>query len=86
MRGTVAGDRPIVFSPGGHTLYVSRSRGFPYRVESVDVETGSLWKEILPPDLAGIGYLGFGMTPDGRSWAYSYGRHLATLYLVEGLR
>jgi Tol biopolymer transport system component len=88
LLGIVAGDRPIVSARDGRTLYVSRSRGFPYRVESVDTVTGarSLWKEIVPADVAGIGYLGFGMTPDGQSWAYSYARHLATLYLVEGLR
>jgi hypothetical protein len=88
LRGGVAGDRPIVVGTDGRTLYVSRSRGFPYRVESVDLVTGAraLWKEIVPTDLAGIGLMGFRMTPDGRSFTYTYGRYLATLFLVEGLR
>ena len=46
-----------------------------------------LWKEIMPADLVGVKYLPrVALTPDGKSYAYSYYRHLSDLYLVEGLK
>ncbi len=46
-----------------------------------------LWKEIAPPDPAGLlGNQPIKITPDGRSYAYGYNRHLNELYIAVGLR
>ena len=55
----------------------------------VEPSTGrrELWKEIAPPDPAGL--LGTGQlltTPDGSTYAYSYHRFLSELYVVRGLK
>lgn len=41
----------------------------------------------MPPDPAGIAAIGgMAVTPNGKSYAYSYVRSLADLYVVEGLK
>ena len=59
----------------------------PARVEKVDVESGraTLWKELAPPDTAGVALRAVAMTPDAKYYAYSCQQYLATLYLVENL-
>jgi len=46
-----------------------------------------LWREIRPPDPTALMVVGqtFLVTPDGRSYAYSWHRALSDLYLVDGL-
>ncbi len=47
----------------------------------------ALWKEVSPPDPAGVfGVDPIRLTPDGKSSVYSYRRVLMDLYLMEGLR
>jgi len=52
------------------------------------VRTGrkEVWKELLPPDRAGVVWMDPLVTPDGRGYVYTYHRHLTDLYLAEGLR
>jgi Tol biopolymer transport system component len=79
---------PIRWSADGRGLYVCRNSGLPIQVFLVDVETGRrrLWKILEPPDPAGVLSVGpVFITPDGRSYVYSYRRELGELYLVEGL-
>ncbi len=55
----------------------------------LDIRTGKkeLWKELMPPDPAGVMTVSpVNVTPDWKSYAYSYQRSLADLYVVEGLR
>ena len=62
------------------------------RIDRIEMPSGKrvLWKRLVPPDLAGIsrpasdGF--FALTPDGRTYVYSYERTLSTMYLVEGLK
>jgi hypothetical protein len=57
----------------------------PARVEIFDIATGkrTLWKELVPPDPAGILAIGpILITPDGKSYVYSYRRTLEDLYLA----
>ena len=59
------------------------------RVDRLDVATGRRepWKELAPADLAGVaGVTNIVLTPDARSYAYTYVRRLSNLYLVEGLK
>ena len=59
------------------------------RVFRLDLATGRKepWLEVRPPDPAGVcAFVSLVLTPDGKSYAYTYGRLLTDLYLVEGLR
>jgi hypothetical protein len=55
----------------------------------LDPTTGhrELWKKLVPPDPAGIlSVQTLRMTPDGKSYAYSFWSDYSDLYLVEGLK
>jgi hypothetical protein len=46
-----------------------------------------LWKEAVAADRAGLSSVSrFVVTPDGKSYAYSYLRVLSYLQLVEGMK
>jgi Tol biopolymer transport system component len=78
---------PVQWSADGKGFYVFRMGEIPARVEKIDVESGraTLWKELAPPDIAGMVVRAVAMTPDGTSYAYSCQQYLTTLYLVENL-
>ncbi|HVE66910.1 MAG TPA: hypothetical protein VNC59_10040, partial [Thermoanaerobaculia bacterium] len=81
------GERPESWAADGR-LYVI-ARGVPVKIFLVDIATGrrELWREILPADSAGVTPIGgVRMTPDGKSYAYSFMRVLAELFLVDGIR
>jgi predicted Ser/Thr protein kinase len=72
----------------GRGIYVGRI-SMPARIEICDVATGTrrLWKELIPPDPAGVLAIGpIYIAPDGKSYVYSYRRLLDELFLVTGLR
>jgi serine/threonine protein kinase/Tol biopolymer transport system component len=78
---------PVQWSADGKGFYVFRMGELPTRVERVDVESGraTLWKELAPPDTAGVSVRALAMTPDAAHYAYSCQQYLNTLYLVEGV-
>ncbi len=87
--GDTAGYSPIRWSADGRTVYVRRPGEVPIQVYRLDLATGrkELWREIAPYDPTGILYIApILITPDGKSYAYSYARHQVDLYVVEGLR
>ena len=50
-------------------------------------EAGEPWKELAPTDPAGVRAIGpVHLTPDGKSYVYSFGSTLGDLYLAEGLK
>ena len=79
----VADEIPVGWDSDGHALYV-RGPQAPIKIFRLDVTTGrrQLWKETAAPDP----WAQVVMTPDGRSYAYSYVNRSSDLYLVEGLR
>ncbi len=79
---------PVQWSADGKGFYVFRLGEIPARVEKIDVESGraTLWKELAPPDTAGVAVRALAMTPDGKYYAYSCQQYLTTLYLVENLQ
>jgi hypothetical protein len=84
-----AGDVPSGWTGDGRALFIRRRGEVPMKVFLVDVRSGrrELWRELMPPDPAGIATLGgLAATPDGKAYAYSYIRSLADLYVVEGLK
>jgi WD40 repeat protein len=89
LTGSEAGESPILWSADGTLLFVYRTSDTPARVFKVDAATGrrELWKTIAPTDRSGLVAIdNIVMTPDTRSYAYSYQRILTSLEVVEGLR
>jgi eukaryotic-like serine/threonine-protein kinase len=89
LPGAEAGESPILWSADGGSLYVFRSQEAPSQVFRIDIATGrrDLWKTIAPADRSGLVQIdSIVMTPDARSYAYSYQRILTSLEVVEGLR
>jgi Tol biopolymer transport system component len=87
--GLQNGETPIRWTGDGRAIWIYRPNEVPAKIYRLDVTTGerSLWKELTPPDPAGVLLIGpIVMTPDGKSYVYSYRRTLDELFLVEGLR
>ncbi len=80
---------PIRWTPDGRAMWVYRPSEVPTKIYQVDMTSGErkLWRELTPPDPAGVLTMGpIVMTPDGKSYVYSYRRTLDELVLVEGLK
>jgi hypothetical protein len=87
--GAVAGESPVRWSADGRSLYVFTAEEVPSTVFRVDVATGQRepWKTIAPADRSGLVQIdSVVMTPDARSYAYSYERILTDLEIVRGLK
>jgi hypothetical protein len=81
-------DDVLLFDPAGDHVYVVNGDAAGRRVERVSLATGERtpWRTLAPPDRTGVFYLGApALSADGRTMAYSYYRHIADLYVVEGL-
>jgi serine/threonine protein kinase/WD40 repeat protein len=88
ISGIVDGEFPLRFGEDGRSLYVWK-RELPARVYRVDLETGNreLWKELMPVDPGGVERISnVVITPDAKSYAYTYSRLLSDLFVVEGLK
>jgi hypothetical protein len=60
----------------------------PCSVFRLDPSTGNrqVWKTLTPPDPAGVmSVQALRLTPDGKSYAYSFWSIYSDLYLVDGL-
>jgi len=87
--GLTEDDEISRFTPDGLSLYVFRHGEMPARVVRLNLATGRRepWKDVLPNDPAGVATITpILLTPDGRSYAYSYPRILSQLFLGEGLK
>ena len=83
-----AGYRPVGWTADGRSLFISKS-DIAATVAKFDIATGALtpWKTLLPSDRAGVTDVSnISITPDERSYAYTYHRRLSELYLVTGLK
>ena len=81
-------ERFLGFFDGGKSVLL-RTRNLPVQVTRVDIATGrrELWKEIVPADPAGVQSIAtLKFSADGKSYAYSIGRMLSDLYVVDGLK
>jgi hypothetical protein len=86
--GLESGDLPIRWTADGRALFFQRDRGLTAEVRRLELVTGRkklLW-ELAAHDPAGAAGLHVRLTPDGKSYAYSFGRDLSDLYLVDGLK
>jgi Tol biopolymer transport system component/predicted Ser/Thr protein kinase len=87
--GLLAGEVPVAWSADGRSLYIYRGGELPAKVYLLEIATGrrTLWRQLMPPDPAGVEYIGPVLpAPDGKAYAYGYRRLLSDLYLVEGLK
>ena len=87
----IAPDEQVIrFDERGEALYLAKTvGGNSLRIDRFELATHrkQFWKELAPSDLTGFdGFSGPLLTPDGKSYVYDVERHLADLYLVEGLR
>jgi eukaryotic-like serine/threonine-protein kinase len=81
-------ERIMRFFEGGQSVLL-RTPTVPVQVTRVDIATGhrELWKEIAPADPAGVQSIpSLKFSEDGKSYAYSVGRILSDLYVVDGLK
>jgi eukaryotic-like serine/threonine-protein kinase len=82
------GETVLSFFDNGKSLLL-RTRSLPLKITRVDLATGKRvpFREIAPADPAGaqsIPVIKF--SADGKSYAYSLGRQLSDLYVVDGLK
>lgn len=80
----------IRWSDDGRHLFVQRAladrRGMT--ILRLDVQTGTeeVWRELKLPDPTALFYGSVRISGDGKSYAFSFQRDLATLYLVSGVK
>jgi Tol biopolymer transport system component len=93
LAGYQDGDVPLQWSGDGRFLYVREAGNLALRIYRLDVTTGArqLWKALVPPDPAVLIDIGSDpgqvrITPDGKSYAYTYWTFEGELYLAEGLK
>jgi Tol biopolymer transport system component len=79
---------PITWSADNRAIFTEQ-RGMPIKVFKIDLATGerSLWKEMMLTDPAGLRYISAPvLTPDARSYGYTYFRVLSQVYLVDNVK
>jgi hypothetical protein len=89
-----ARDIPIQWSDDGRFLYIVERHEWPppagFQVFRVELATGRrvLWKTLTPSDPVGVEDMRAAtvITPDARSYCYSYQRRLGDLFVVDGLK
>jgi hypothetical protein len=89
LPGSAPGDLIVGPSAGEGAIWLRRGRGLPARIVRLDLASGreEPFREFVPADPTGIvDLMGVRVTRDARYYAYSYGRLLSDLYLVEGLK
>ena len=88
LRGVRPEEVAVRWTRDGRGLYVFRP-DLPGRLDVLDVATGErrTWKEIVPPDPAGVVQVEpFVVSEDGSTYVYSYRRLLGELELMTGVR
>jgi eukaryotic-like serine/threonine-protein kinase len=86
--GINVNDRVAAFTADGRSVYVFSQEEIPTKVYRVDLATGrrELWRSLMPADPGGVSQIGPLPTPNGEWYAYSYGRTLSDLYILDGLK
>jgi Tol biopolymer transport system component len=91
IRGALPGDELVQWSSDGRFLFLRALGDSAIEFFRVDLSSGRRepWKRIEATDpvgLIGIQPASVHMTPDGRSYVYSYWKVLTELYLVDSLK
>jgi serine/threonine protein kinase len=90
IAGLAPGDQPIQWSADARSIYVRRNveGTATVRVFRLDLSTGAAtpWRDFVQDPSREAAVLPIVLTPDGSSYAYTYGGYASDLYLVTGLR
>jgi Tol biopolymer transport system component len=91
--GYLDGDVLLQWSSDGRSLLVREAGNLVLRIHRLDLTNGDrrLWKELVPPDPTVLIDIGSDpgqvrITPDGKSYAYTYWTFDGELYLAQGLK
>jgi Tol biopolymer transport system component len=86
--GVEANEQVDQFGADSRSVYVRSQGDVPAKVYRLDLATGrrELWRSLMPADAGGVSLISPLPTPSGESYAYSYGRTLSDLYVVDGLK
>jgi WD40 repeat protein len=91
--GYVDGDVPLQWSADGRSLFIREAGNLVLRLQRLDLTTGDrrFWKELIPPDPTVLVDIGsdpgqIRITPDGKSYAYTYWTFEGELYLAQDLK
>lgn len=80
---------PVRWTADGRYLFIRKRGQIPCPVYRYDLASGSRehWLTLMPKDSSGVNeILRVLLTPDGKSYAYSYTHELSDLYIIKGLR
>jgi DNA-binding winged helix-turn-helix (wHTH) protein len=83
------GEMPSGWTSDGKFVYLVQTMKEPTTITRFEIASGrrSLWKQVSPPPgKSGMKSVGVVITPDGKSYAYTYSNHSSDLYLVQGLK
>jgi len=92
ISGIEKGEVPIQMSSDGRSLYVRDSGDFSTKIYRVDLANGhrELLREIVPDQIGLLGLEanpgGIQITPDGKSYVYTYWTAFRDLFLAEGMK
>ena len=93
LKGVLPEEDLVQWSEDGRSLFVRGPEKGALALFRVDTKTGNreAWKRLAPPDRASFLEFGSGprsiqLTPDGRSYAYSFHTKLTRLCLIEGFK
>jgi Tol biopolymer transport system component len=93
ISGLDLGEVPIQWTADGRAVYVRGPDDSDVQIYRIELTDGrrKLWKDHIVPDPVGLMDLevkpgGIKITPDGRSYVYTYWSKLDRLFLVEGLK
>ena len=92
IAGLALGDTPIQWSADSRALYVREDEDLSSRIYRVDLSSGDrkLLKEIVPDPVGLIGIEvkpgGIQITPDGKSYVYTYWTFTPDLFVLDGLK
>lgn len=93
LAGYLDGDVLLQWSADGRFLFVREEGNLVLRIHKLDLATGTrqFWKEFVPPTPAMVTDIGSDpgqvrITPDGKSYAYTYWTFEGVLYLAQGLK
>jgi Tol biopolymer transport system component len=89
VSGLLPGDVWVNWTSDGKAIYVYQDKTTHFDLFRLELSDGKrqFLRTLAPSDSAGLsGAEGIRITPDGKSYAYSYTRALSTLYLVDGVK
>ncbi|MCI0442333.1 WD40 repeat domain-containing serine/threonine protein kinase [bacterium] len=88
ISGMEQNEIPVQWNRTSDAIFVFNNQALPAKIYRIGIPEGrrTLFKEIMPPDRAGVRSIrSISISPDEKSYAYTYTRRYATLYLIDGI-